>query len=66
MTNGNLLGIFHNFFPHYLTPRKPIKLLSLRGNWAKTIQYLVKGRGEINITYDSVKGGEASTKVNLR
>lgn len=36
------------------------------GKTTKTIQYLVKGRGEIKITYNSVKGGEASTKVNLR
>ena len=36
------------------------------GKTTKTIQYLVKGRGEINITYDSVKGGKATTKVNLR
>ena len=36
------------------------------GKTTKTIQYLVKGSGEINITYDSVKGGKATTKVNLR
>lgn len=36
------------------------------GKTTKTIQYLVKGRGEIKITYNSVKGGDASTKVNLR
>jgi len=36
------------------------------GKTTKTIQYLVKGRGEIKITYNSVKGGEASTKVYLQ
>ena len=36
------------------------------GKTTKTIQYLVKGSGEVKITYDSIKGGKASTKVNLR
>ena len=36
------------------------------GKTTKTIQYLVKGNGEITITYDSIKGGKASTKVNLK
>ena len=36
------------------------------GKTTKTIQYLVKGNGEITITYDSIKGGKASTKVNLQ
>ncbi|KPK91268.1 hypothetical protein AMJ80_07490, partial [bacterium SM23_31] len=36
------------------------------GRTTKTMQYLVKGFGDINVTYDSVKGGKVSKKVGLR
>jgi hypothetical protein len=36
------------------------------GKTTRTLQYLVKGSGELTVTYDSVKGGKVSTKVRLR
>jgi len=36
------------------------------GKTTKTMQYLVKGSGDIKITYDSIKGGKVSTKFRLR
>jgi len=35
------------------------------GKTTKTIQYLVKGSGNIKVTYDSVKGGKASVNLSL-
>jgi len=35
------------------------------GKTTRTIQYLLKGSGEIKVTYNSVKGGEASAKIKL-
>ncbi|MFC1476925.1 M14 family metallopeptidase [candidate division KSB1 bacterium] len=36
------------------------------GRATRTIQYLVKGSGSLNITYDSLRGGKVSTTVSLR
>jgi hypothetical protein len=33
---------------------------------SRTIQYLVKGSGKVNITYDSVKGGKVSTSFTVK
>lgn len=33
---------------------------------SRTIQYLVKGSGKVNITYNSVKGGTVSTSFNVK
>ncbi|MFC1513802.1 M14 family metallopeptidase [candidate division KSB1 bacterium] len=38
----------------------------LTGKTTRTIQYIVKGSGQINLLWDSVKGGKARTTVNLR
>ncbi|GAG02764.1 unnamed protein product, partial [marine sediment metagenome] len=50
--------------------QKNLKRLMIRnghpGETTRTLQYLVKGSGELTITYDSVKGGTVSTKVRLR
>ena len=35
------------------------------GKTKRTIQYLVKGSGEITVTYDSVKGGKVSKTITL-
>jgi len=36
------------------------------GKTTKTMQYLVKGSGEVKITYDSVKGGKDSVSLTLQ
>ena len=36
------------------------------GRTTKTIEYLVRGSGTMEVTYSSVKGGTASTTVNVR
>jgi len=36
------------------------------GETTRTLQYLVRGKGKLNITYDSVKGGVVSTEITLR
>ncbi len=36
------------------------------GNTTKTIEYLVRGTGNMEVTYSSVKGGTASTSVRVR
>ncbi|MBT4409009.1 MAG: hypothetical protein HOC82_04130, partial [Bacteroidetes bacterium] len=36
------------------------------GKTSRTLQYLVKGKGDIDITYDSVKGGTVSAKLKLK
>jgi len=36
------------------------------GKTTKTMQYLVKGSGDLNITYDSLRGGKVSTKIILK
>jgi hypothetical protein len=33
---------------------------------SRTIQYLVKGSGKVNVTYNSVKGGTVSTSFNVK
>lgn len=38
----------------------------LQGKTRRTFMLLVKGSGEITLTYDSVKGGKKSAKVNLK
>ena len=36
------------------------------GRTTKTIEYLVRGSGSMEVTYSSVKGGTVSTTVRLR
>ncbi len=36
------------------------------GKTSRTIQYLVKGSGKVNIKYDSVKGGKINTSFDLK
>ena len=59
----------------YLNPitdmidQKQIKRLIIRnghpGKSTRTLQYLVKGSGNITITYDSVKGGKVSKTISV-
>ena len=53
-----------------LIDQKELKRLLIRnghpGNTTRTLQYLVKGSGNISINYDSVKGGKVSTNVSLK
>ena len=60
----------------YLNPitreidQKDLKRIMIRnghpGKTSRTIQYIVKGSGKANITYDSVKGGTISTTVEVK
>ncbi|MFC1551930.1 M14 family metallopeptidase [Candidatus Latescibacterota bacterium] len=36
------------------------------GKTTKTVQYIVKGSGKITVSYDSAKGGKASTIISLK
>jgi hypothetical protein len=36
------------------------------GRLTRTIEYLVRGTGEMTVTYDSLKGGKASSKIALK
>lgn len=49
--------------------QKQIKRLMIRnghpGKSTRTLQYLVKGSGNITITYDSVKGGKVSKTISV-
>jgi len=36
------------------------------GKSSRTIQYVVKGSGKVNITYNSVKGGTVSTSFDVK
>ena len=36
------------------------------GRTTRTIEYLVRGTGELSVTYDSLKGGKATTKVTVK
>ena len=36
------------------------------GKTTKTIEYLVRGTGNMEVTYSSVKGGTVSTTINVR
>jgi hypothetical protein len=52
-----------------LIDQKELKRLIIRnghpGKTTRTLQYLVKGRGSVTITYDSVKGGNVSKKLSI-
>lgn len=52
-----------------LIDQKQMKRLIIRnghpGKSTRTLQYLVKGSGSVNITYDSVKGGKVSKEITL-
>jgi len=52
-----------------LIDQKQLDRLMIRnghpGKTTRTLQYLVKGKGKITVTYDSVKGGKVSTEVKL-
>ncbi len=53
-----------------LIDQKDLKRLIIRnghpGKTTRTLQYLVKGSGNLSLTYDSVKGGKVSTNVSLK
>ena len=53
-----------------LIDQKNLKHILIRsgfpGKTTHTIQYLVKGSGKIKIMYDSIKGGKASTSIELK
>jgi hypothetical protein len=53
-----------------LIDQKDLKRIIIRnghpGKTTKTIMYIVKGSGEVTITYDSVKGGKAGKTVSLK
>ena len=36
------------------------------GRLTRTIEYLVRGTGEMTVSYDSLKGGKASTKIAVK
>jgi hypothetical protein len=36
------------------------------GRTTRTIEYIVRGSGEMTVTYDSLKGGKASSKVTVK
>lgn len=36
------------------------------GKTSRTIQYLIKGSGDITVTYDAIKGGKVSTNIKLK
>ena len=36
------------------------------GRNTRTIEYLLKGKGDVTFTYNSLKGGTAETTVTLR
>jgi hypothetical protein len=50
--------------------QKDLKRIIVRnghpGKTTRTLQYLVKGSGNISVTYDSVKGGVVSTNISLK
>ncbi len=50
--------------------QKDLKRIILRngtpGKTTRTILYLVKGSGDVTVTYDSIKGGTATQKVTLK
>ncbi|NLO67176.1 MAG: peptidase M14 [Bacteroidales bacterium] len=52
-----------------LIDQKELKRLIIRnghpGKTTRTLQYLVKGRGSVTITYNSVKGGTVSKKLSI-
>ena len=53
-----------------LIDQKQLNRLMIRnghpGKATRTLQYLVKGSGDITVTYNSVKGGTASTRLALK
>jgi hypothetical protein len=53
-----------------LIDQKDLERIMIRtghpGRTTRTIEYLVRGSGEMTVTYDSAKGGKASTKVSLK
>jgi hypothetical protein len=53
-----------------LIDQKDLKRIMIRtghaGRSTRTIEYLVRGTGEMTVTYDSLKGGKAMVKVPVR
>jgi len=53
-----------------LVDQKQLNRLIVRnghpGKTTRTLQYLVKGGGPATITYDSVKGGKVSAKLDIK
>lgn len=53
-----------------LIDQKQLNRIMLRtghpGRTTRTIEYLVRGTGEMTVTYDSLKGGKAMTKVAVK
>ena len=49
--------------------RDPARILIRTGHpgrTTRTIEYLVRGAGELTVTYDSVKGGKATSKIAVK
>ncbi len=50
--------------------QKDLKRIIVRsghpGRTTKTIEYLVRGTGDMKVTYSAVKGGTVSTTVRVR
>ena len=53
-----------------LIDQKDLKRILLRtghaGRTTRTIEYLVRGTGDMTVTYDSVKGGKATAKISVK
>lgn len=53
-----------------LIDQKDLKRILLRtghaGRTTRTIEYLVRGTGDMTVTYDSLKGGKATAKITVR
>jgi hypothetical protein len=60
----------HRPGPIQLIDQKDLNRIMIRsghpGRTTKTVEYLVRGTGTMNITYSSVKGGTASATVRVR
>ena len=56
--------------PTDLIDQKDPKRILIRtghpGRTTRTVEYLVRGTGDMTVTYDSVKGGKATAKVTVR
>jgi hypothetical protein len=47
-------------------PKRIVIRTGIGGRTTRTIEYLVRGTGEMAVTYDSVKGGKATVKVSVK
>jgi len=47
-------------------PKRILLRTGTAGRSTRTVEYIVRGTGELTVTYDSVKGGKATTKVAVK